>query len=144
VGVAARRDADQADEVAVELALVAVAHRRRNLGRGHAAAQELARAVDARVGEELVGRYADLGAEGALSKELGPSGILANVVMPGLTLTETNRDRIPAALRDELAAKTPIRRLLSPEEVVPTIVFLGSAANTAVTGEVIRASGGAT
>lgn len=43
-----------------------------------------------------------------------------------------------------MAATSPIRRLLPPEEVVPTIVFLGSAANTAVIGEVIRASGGAT
>jgi len=77
-----------------------------------------------------------------LAKELGPSGILSNVVMPGLTLTERNRERMPAAVRDEVARSSPIRRLLSPEEVVPTIVFLGSAANTAVTGEVIRASGG--
>jgi 3-oxoacyl-[acyl-carrier protein] reductase len=39
---------------------------------------------------------------------------------------------------------SPIRRLLPPGEVVPTIIFLCSAANTAVTGEIIRASGGIT
>ena len=77
-----------------------------------------------------------------LAKELGPAGILTNVVMPGLTLTEHAQDVIPAAARDELARQSPIRRLLSPEELVPTIVFLASAANTAVTGEVIRVSGG--
>jgi 3-oxoacyl-[acyl-carrier protein] reductase len=79
-----------------------------------------------------------------LAKELGPAGILTNVVMPGLTLTEHVKERIPAEARDEVARAAPIRRLLPPEEVVPTIVFLSSAANTAVTGEVIRASGGAT
>ncbi len=77
-----------------------------------------------------------------LAKELGPIGILTNVVMPGLTLTERNRDRIPAERRDAMARTSPIRRLLTPEEVVLTIVFLGSAANTAIIGEVIRVSGG--
>jgi len=33
---------------------------------------------------------------------------------------------------------------LPPEDVVPTIVFLCSAMNTAVTGEIIRASGAIT
>jgi 3-oxoacyl-[acyl-carrier protein] reductase len=79
-----------------------------------------------------------------LSKELGPAGILVNVVMPGLTLTQRIVTMIPAATRDQLAQASPIRRLLPPEEVVPTIVFLCSAANTAVTGEIIRASGGIT
>jgi 3-oxoacyl-[acyl-carrier protein] reductase len=77
-----------------------------------------------------------------LSKELGPAGILVNVVMPGFTLTEKNLERIPPAIRQRVADGSPIRRILPPEEVVPTIVFLGSALNTAVTGEIVRASGG--
>lgn len=79
-----------------------------------------------------------------LAKELGPAGILTNVVMPGLTLTEAMLARVPAARRDAIAAASPIRRLLPPDEVVPAIVFLASAANTAVIGELIRASGGVT
>jgi 3-oxoacyl-[acyl-carrier protein] reductase len=79
-----------------------------------------------------------------LSKELGPTGILVNVVMPGATLTERNVAALPAAVREQMEKASPIRRLLPPEEVVPTIVFLCSAANTAVTGEIIRASGGIT
>jgi 3-oxoacyl-[acyl-carrier protein] reductase len=71
-------------------------------------------------------------------------GILVNVVMPGLTLTERNAARLPDAVKTDIARTSPIRRLLPPEEVVPTIVFLCSAMNTAVTGEVIRASGGIT
>jgi 3-oxoacyl-[acyl-carrier protein] reductase len=77
-----------------------------------------------------------------LCKELGPAGILVNVVMPGLTLTERNAGRIPPERRAEFERSSPIRRILPPEEVVPTIVFLSSAANTAVTGEIVRASGG--
>jgi hypothetical protein len=64
--------------------------------------------------------------------------------MPGLTLTEQNVARIAPELREQAAQQSPIRRLLTPEEVVPTIVFLASPANTAVTGEIVRASGGAT
>lgn len=79
-----------------------------------------------------------------LSKELGPVGILVNVVMPGLTLTERNATNIPEAMRTQIAQSSPIRRLLGPDEVVPTIVFLCSAMNTAVTGEIVRASGGIT
>ena len=77
-----------------------------------------------------------------LAVELGPAGILTNAVMPGLTLTEHVQEVIPSAVREEVARRAPIRRLLSPDEVVQAIVFLGSAANTAVTGEIIRASGG--
>jgi 3-oxoacyl-[acyl-carrier protein] reductase len=79
-----------------------------------------------------------------LAKELGPDGILVNVVMPGLTLTERNAAELPAAAREQMEKASPIRRLLAPEEVVPLIVFLCSAMNTAVTGEIIRASGGIT
>jgi 3-oxoacyl-[acyl-carrier protein] reductase len=79
-----------------------------------------------------------------LAKELGPAGILVNVVMPGFTLTERNEERMPAQAREQAALASPIRRLLRPEEVAPTIVFLCSATNTAVTGEIVRASGGIT
>ncbi len=79
-----------------------------------------------------------------LSKELGPAGILVNVVMPGFTLTERNAGRIPEERRRQVEQTSPIRRILPPEEVVPSIVFLCSAINTAVTGEMLRASGGIT
>jgi 3-oxoacyl-[acyl-carrier protein] reductase len=79
-----------------------------------------------------------------LCKELGSAGILVNVVMPGMTLKEDTAAVVPAALLEEMAKASPIRRLLPAEEVVPTIVFLCSPVNTAVTGEIIRVSGGIT
>ena len=79
-----------------------------------------------------------------LARELGPAGILVNVVMPGFTLTERNAGRIPDERRRQVEQASPIRRILPPEEVVPSIVFLCSAVNTAVTGEILRASGGIT
>jgi len=75
-----------------------------------------------------------------LAKELGPDGILVNVVMPGLTVTERSAAHLPAEVRDRMARGAPIR-LLQPEEIAPTILFLASAVNSAVTGEIIRVSG---
>jgi 3-oxoacyl-[acyl-carrier protein] reductase len=77
----------------------------------------------------------------SLAWELGPVGILTNVVMPGLTLTDTVLGFLADEMSEE-AARTPAGRLNSPDDVAATIVFLGSAANTAITGEAVKASGG--
>jgi 3-oxoacyl-[acyl-carrier protein] reductase len=70
-----------------------------------------------------------------LARELGPAGILSNVVMPGFTLTERNRDQFPQAMQAAVAQQTPTGRLTRPEDVAALIVFLGSAANSHVNGE---------
>ena len=77
-----------------------------------------------------------------LAKELAPEGILTNVVMPGLTLTEAVRSTMAQAV-EQAAKASPIRHVPSPEEVASIIVFVASAANTTINGEVIRANGGA-
>jgi NAD(P)-dependent dehydrogenase (short-subunit alcohol dehydrogenase family) len=78
-----------------------------------------------------------------LAKELAPEGILTNVVMPGLTATEVVRQLMPQAV-EQTAKLSPIRHVPSPEEVASVIVFVASAANTTINGEVIRVNGGAT
>jgi 3-oxoacyl-[acyl-carrier protein] reductase len=77
----------------------------------------------------------------ALSKELGPAGILVNSVMPGLTATDRIA-LIPAEVRRQVEERSPIRRVLDPQDVAGAIVFLCSGANCAITGEVLRVSGG--
>ena len=77
-----------------------------------------------------------------LYRELGPAGILVNVVMPGRTLTERLTGMLPAEVKASWEDSSPLKRLLGPEEVVPIVVFLCSDANTALTGEILRASGG--
>jgi 3-oxoacyl-[acyl-carrier protein] reductase len=77
-----------------------------------------------------------------LAKELAPEGILTNVVMPGLTLTEAVQRSMPQAV-EQTAKISPIRHVPTAEEVASIIVFVASAANTTVNGEVIRANGGA-
>jgi NAD(P)-dependent dehydrogenase (short-subunit alcohol dehydrogenase family) len=77
-----------------------------------------------------------------LASELGPVGILSNVVLPGFTLTEKNQRLLPQAMREAVARQTPTGRLTTPEDVAALIVFLGSAANGHVNGEFVRVNGG--
>lgn len=74
----------------------------------------------------------------SLAWDLGPEGILVNVVATGFTLTETNRERMPAEALDRFAATTLTRRLSEPEDVAALVTYLASAANRSVTGEVVR------
>lgn len=82
------------------------------------------------------------GLTNVLSVELGDSGILSNVVMPGLTLTEQNREEIPEKLHEQEAEKTSTGRLTTSEEVASAIVYLSSEANGHVNGEIVRVTGG--
>lgn len=78
----------------------------------------------------------------SLAHSLGKDGdILSNVVMPGLTRTATN-PHVVEAVGELYAARTPIGRLLDAAEVAQAVVFLSSAANTAITGQAIAVSGG--
>lgn len=83
------------------------------------------------------------GLTNVLAVELGPDGILTNVVMPGLTRTERAVEVIPASVRERVAGATPTRRLTTPQEVARLVVFLGSRANGHVNGEALRITGGA-
>jgi 3-oxoacyl-[acyl-carrier protein] reductase len=72
-----------------------------------------------------------------LAKELGPAGILANIVMSGAVAT---RDR-PAWLVDSMKRSAVTGRLTEADEVARTVVFLASRANGHVTGEALRCDG---
>ena len=78
----------------------------------------------------------------SLAKELGRDGVLVNAVLPGTTLTEHIAELLPAPARAAREQASPIGRLLGPEEIAPAVAFLGSPANTGVTGELVRVSGG--
>jgi 3-oxoacyl-[acyl-carrier protein] reductase len=78
----------------------------------------------------------------SLAREVGPDGILVNVVMPGIVLTERNLQRLPQALLDNVSRETPSGRISTPEDVASTILFLCSAANGNITGETVHITGG--
>ena len=78
----------------------------------------------------------------SLARELGPSGILVNAVLPGLTLTDRARARFPEEHVATASAAIPSGHPSTPDGVAALIVFLASAANENVTGELVRAAGG--
>ena len=74
----------------------------------------------------------------ALAWDAGGDGVLTNVVAVGFTRTETNQDRFPTELFERAGALTPQGRVSTGEDVARVVVWLGSDANTSITGEVIR------
>ena len=79
----------------------------------------------------------------SLAKECGPDGILVNAIAPILILTEKDgMPTVPPERAAERAKQTPLRRIATPEDVAAVALWLGSAANTYVTGEVISLHGG--
>jgi 3-oxoacyl-[acyl-carrier protein] reductase len=77
-----------------------------------------------------------------LAVELGPAGILSNVVMPGAVMTERTARHLKPEHREQIKARSATRELTTPEDVAALIVFLGSPRNRQVTGEVVRVTGG--
>jgi 3-oxoacyl-[acyl-carrier protein] reductase len=78
----------------------------------------------------------------SLAVELGPKGITANLIAPGMTDTTYIGD-MPAKARMVTEMQTPLRRLAQPEDIADVVAFLASPAARYVTGETVRVSGGA-
>lgn len=78
----------------------------------------------------------------ALAIEHGADGILANCVAPGFIDTELTRRVLGVESIERLVAAVPVRRMADVSEVARFVVWLGSPANTYVTGQNIAIDGG--
>jgi 3-oxoacyl-[acyl-carrier protein] reductase len=93
-----------------------------------------------------------LGLTKTLANELGRDGILINVVGPGRVQTDriehldTLRATKAGISVEQVKADTcrtiPLGRYGSPEEYAKLAVFLGSPANTYITGQTVLVDGG--
>jgi 3-oxoacyl-[acyl-carrier protein] reductase len=78
-----------------------------------------------------------------VAREVGPHGIRVNCVAPGTAHTARVDRILPAEVRDDLVARTPLGRLGQPEESAMATLFLASdAASGYLTGVTIDVSGG--
>ncbi|HXG35464.1 MAG TPA: 3-oxoacyl-[acyl-carrier-protein] reductase [Dehalococcoidia bacterium] len=77
----------------------------------------------------------------AIAREVGSRGITANVVAPGLILTELTRD-IGEGLIQAAIERSVLGRLGTPEEVAGAVVFLATDEASYITGQVIMVDGG--
>lgn len=79
-----------------------------------------------------------------LAVELAPRGIRVNIVSPGAVATEAWAAMPDAEVRlSEIAKRTPIGRLVTPEEVAQAALFLCSDAARAIVGQTLIVDGGA-
>lgn len=74
----------------------------------------------------------------ALAWDAGRDGVLVNAIATGFTRTPAGIERLGNDIYDRAGALTPQRRASTPEDVAALALWLGSEANTSVTGEVIR------
>jgi 3-oxoacyl-[acyl-carrier protein] reductase len=76
----------------------------------------------------------------ALAIELGPHGIRINCVAPGFTDTEASRGIADVTKYD--TSKTPLGRVVKPEDLTGAVTFLASPESDFITGQALLVDGG--
>jgi len=84
-----------------------------------------------------------LGLTRALARELGPDGIRANAITPGLILTDFSRSGRSDEEKHALGRDWPLPRAGSAEEVASVCLFLASDLSSYMTGATLDVNGGA-
>jgi 3-oxoacyl-[acyl-carrier protein] reductase len=84
-----------------------------------------------------------LGFTRSLARELGALGITVNAVAPGFMLTEMTRS-MGEADRARVARRSALKRLVTPEDVAESVLYLLSDAGRNVTGSVLTVDAGST
>ena len=97
-------------------------------------------------------KHAAIGLMRATAAEVAGTGVTANAVCPAYVDTDMTRrtvenivaktGRTAEEAEAELAALTPLGRLLEPDEVAAAVVFLASAGAAAINGQTIVLDGG--
>lgn len=78
----------------------------------------------------------------ALARELAPDGIRVNAVAPGVIDNDFTKGKMTRDIKDEIAAKVPLGRLGTPEDVAKVCLFLASDLSGYMTGTVLPVNGG--
>jgi NAD(P)-dependent dehydrogenase (short-subunit alcohol dehydrogenase family) len=126
------------------------------LARGHGRVVNVASTAAlkgyAHVAPYVAAKHALLGFTRALALEVAAKGVTINAVCPGFTdtallenslaATAARSGRDVAALRAELAAMNPQKRLLTPEEVAASVLFLCTRGAAGINGAALPVSGG--
>ncbi|RPJ66915.1 MAG: SDR family oxidoreductase, partial [Acidobacteria bacterium] len=82
-----------------------------------------------------------IGFSKAVAREVAARNVTVNVVAPGLIDTDMTR-ALSESVRSEWAAKVPLGRLGTPEDVAAAVAFLASDEASYITGQVLAVNGG--
>jgi 3-oxoacyl-[acyl-carrier protein] reductase len=82
----------------------------------------------------------------SLAAEVGPLGIRANCIAPGIIQTArlVAQSAVTGIVNDDAAAGVPLRRLGEPSDIADAVQYLVSPLSSYVTGQVLAVDGGAT
>ena len=75
---------------------------------------------------------------------LGKHNINVNAVLPGTVITNINKKQLSKnnALKKYFINRTPLKRLITPEEIAKVMLFLASDLSSGISGETILVDGG--
>ncbi|SHM05004.1 SDR family oxidoreductase [Roseibium suaedae] len=77
------------------------------------------------------------------AKELGPKGVTVNAIAPGPVGTDLFLEGKSTELVEQIKRLSPFGRLGTPEDIANAVSFLASPQSAWISGQIIRANGGA-
>ncbi|MFZ4596354.1 MAG: SDR family oxidoreductase [Verrucomicrobiaceae bacterium] len=89
----------------------------------------------------VIAKQALWGITRCLAVELGPHQITANLISPGMTVTDLTAN-VPQRIKEAEARKVPVRRLAVPDDAAALAAFLASDDSSYVNGQNIPLTGG--
>lgn len=99
--------------------------------------------IDGNAGKSAYGasKAAVISMTKSIAEELGPSGIRANCIAPGITETEMLKDLSDGVIQ-KIKETADLRRAGKPLDIANVAAFLASDLSSYITGQVIRVDGG--
>jgi 3-oxoacyl-[acyl-carrier protein] reductase len=92
----------------------------------------------------VAAKAALVGLTRSMARELGPYGVTANAVAPGLVPTDAGREVMTKEWYDAIMRSQVITKPITPQDIAAAVAYLCGPGGRMVTGETLHVSAGAT